>query len=125
MKKCILFTLGLAFVGGSLVIASEAYHYQSSRYTPGSSCGCVFQGTVDPKKRYVSRGCCADRSRDVRPFSDRIGPWQYRSLKSHRFMSRSVSFAHPSLGDTMFFIILSIVNLTMGIAIEKNELIID
>ncbi len=78
MRKFLVAGIGVFLLSGAFVFNSDA------RSGYGNSCGCAVSQKVDPKKRYVSQGCCADRKRHIRAFSERIGPWKHRVRPSRR-----------------------------------------
>lgn len=93
MRKFLLTGIGALLVSGALVFTSDAQT---------SSCNCFVSDSVDQKSRYTSKGCCADAKRATRPFSNRIGPWQYRKTRTKCKNCKIYKNPHASGRDDVY-----------------------
>lgn len=96
MKKFALLSLGVVFVSGAIAISSDAYYYTKSCFDQGL---CKDFRTVDPKV-YPQAKVVQNKEYVRRTFSNRIGPWNYRSTKSNKY---GQEVYHPSRRQDVTF----------------------
>jgi hypothetical protein len=96
MKKFLLLGIGVVLVSGAVIISSSAYYYTKSCFDQGF---CKDFRTIDPKV-YPRPTVKTQKEYVRRVFSDRIGPWQYRSTKSNKY---GQGVYHPSRRQDVTF----------------------